>query len=171
MKFIITESQFEKLLSKSNIIGNFIPLVKYWSEIEEKTGKNITLKNILDEFKISGPIKSENGGYYQDAVNAFEKLKKDCPNLRMDEDSYRTYQKQTDLFIEYVDKYGSIEGAMNLRSLPGFSQHHTGKAFDIEPKSVRACVAKNAEKHGFTFPYKGNDGIRQSEPWHIFFNK
>lgn len=171
MKIIISESQFEKILSGSGIKGNFLPLISYWKQIEEKTGKEINLKHLMDEFEISGGIKSENGNYETSALKAFSQLQKRCPGLKMDEDSYRTYQKQTDLFIEYIKKFGTVEGAMKLRSIPGFSQHHTGRAFDIEPESSRACVAKHAEKFGFTFPYKGQTTTRISEPWHIYYNR
>lgn len=171
MKIIISESQFEKILTGSGIKGNLLPLIPYWKQIEEKTGKEITLKNLIDEFEISGGIKSENNGYENSALKAFSKLQEVCPNLKMDVDSYRTYQKQTDLFIEYVKKYGSIEGAMKKRTIPGFSQHHTGRAFDIEPKELRDCVVKNAKKFGFIFPYVGQTSTRVSEPWHIYYNE
>lgn len=169
MKIIITESQLENSISEMKNMGDFLPLMKYWKKIEIETGKEVSLKNLIDEVEISGIIKRENGGLDNNAVKAFGELQKKCPGLKMDEDSYRTYDKQTELFIDYVKKYGSIEGAMKLRAIPGFSQHHTGKAFDVEPKSVRACVRKNAESLGFSFPYLGQNETRVAEPWHIYF--
>lgn len=169
MKIILTETQLENSLLQLKNFGDFPPLMRFWKKIETETGKEFTLKNLIDEVKISGLIKKENGGLESNAIKAFEELQKKCPELKMDEDSYRTYEKQTELFIEYVKKYGSIEGAMKLRAIPGFSQHHTGKAFDVKPKSVRACVKENAEKFGFTFPYIGQSYTRVAEPWHIYF--
>lgn len=169
MKIIITESQLENYLSELKNLGNFLPLMKYWKKIETETGKEISIKNLVDEVKLSGFIKNENGGLESNAIRAFKELQKKCPTLEMDEDSYRTYEKQTELFIEYVKKFGSIEEAMKLRAIPGFSQHHTGKAFDVEPKSIRACVKNNAKKFGFTFPYLGQNETRVAEPWHIYF--
>jgi hypothetical protein len=146
-------------------------LIEIWKEIQNVTGDKFTKEDFINEETLSGPIKLENGGMDPTTVEAFKKLQEDCPGLIMDEDSYRTYDRQKELFIEYVKKYGSIKKAMRLRAIPGFSQHHTGKAIDIEPDSVRACVAKNASKYGFEFPYKGENTLRVKEPWHIYFTK
>jgi len=165
MRYLISERQYKHIIEQFESKD----LLKYWNQIEKVAGEKITDEDFNNEEEISGGIKMENGGYDSTALKAFESLKKDCPGLQMDEDSYRTFQKQTDFFIETLKKYGSIKKAMSYRALPGFSQHHTGKAFDIEkPDSVRACAAKNASKHGFIFPYKGN-GVRMAEPWHLYY--
>lgn len=150
---------------------DIVRLVNILIDIQKKKNVKFTRKNFDDEIKISGFIKDENGGYNDSALAAFNELKKDCPGLEYNEDSYRTYERQAELFMEHIDLYGSIEAAMKLRAIPGFSQHHTGKAFDVGPKSLRACVAKNTSKHGFIFPYKGDNEIRQAEPWHIYYNR
>lgn len=150
---------------------DIVRLVNILVDIQKKNNVKFTKKNFDDEIKISGYIKNENGGYKQEALTAFNELKKDCPGIKYNVDSYRTYERQAELFQEHIDLYGTIEGAMKLRAIPGFSQHHTGKAFDVGPRELRPCVAKNASKHGFIFPYKGGNDIRESEPWHIYYNK
>ena len=157
----------------NNIIDNNIKdprLSSLLKKIETQTGKVFTQQHFDNEKKLSGDVKKESGGLDPNALKAFGQLQNACKGVTYDEDSYRTYEKQTDFFIEYIKKYGSIEGAMKLRSIPGFSQHHTGKAFDIEQIGpLRDCVGKNANKFGFIFPYTKN-GIRVAEPWHIYYN-
>jgi hypothetical protein len=175
MKIIISENQFNKIIKEQNntsIIDKYVSdkrLRNILYDIEKKTGQKFTEKNFQDEIKISGEIKPEAGRILPEIQLKFSGLTKVCPGLKMDEDSYRTYEKQKDLFIEYVKKYGSIEGAMKLRSIPGYSQHHTGRAIDIEPKEVRGCVAKNANRFGFIFPYVGQTSTRVPEDWHIYY--
>jgi len=167
MKYILTIKQYKTILEQFEVTK----IQKYWDRIKKETGFEITDTHLKNEEKISGGLKFENGEMDPETLNAFKNLQKDCKGLKMDEDSYRSYDKQTDFFIESVKKFGSIEGAMRYRAIPGFSQHHTGKAIDLEkPNSLRACARKNANKYGFEFPYAG-DGIRMSEPWHMYYNK
>ena len=143
-------------------------LVDILKSIEKKHNVKFEDKHFISEIELSGDVKIENGGYDTLALEAFEKLKLECPSLYYDVDSYRTYERQAELFSAYIKKYGSIEGAMRLRAIPGFSQHHTGKAFDIKPVTVRDCVASNISKFGFVLPYT-TDGVRVKEPWHIYY--
>ena len=176
--YIITETQLKTILEIDSLesvdfmstVGNS-DLIEIWKDIQNKTGDKFTKEDFINEETLSGSVKLENGGMDPNTVQAFEKLQKDCPGLIMDEDSYRTYERQKELFIQYVKKYGSIKNAMKLRAIPGFSQHHTGRAIDVEPDSVRACVARNASNYGFEFPYKGENSLRAKEPWHIFYTK
>ncbi len=145
-------------------------LVGILKKLEKETGKKFTQSHFDTEVELSGGIKKESGGYDESALNAFQEMQKMCKGLTYDEDSYRTYERQAELFKQYVLKFGSIEGAMRLRSIPGYSQHHTGKAFDIEQHGeVRSCVVKNASKYGFIFPYT-KDNKREKENWHIYYN-
>jgi hypothetical protein len=85
-----------------------------------------------------------------------------------------------------VDNFGkkvkvdgrSIENVQASNTIPGFSQHHTGKAFDIfsvDPSwwdskpEVKKWVADNAIKYGFEITYKTNGILRIAEPWHLFY--
>lgn len=160
--------------SKNTVIDNNITdpeLRNILKSIEKRTGHKFTQQHFDNEKQISGDVKPMSSSYDVNALNSFKQLQKVCKDLTYDEDSLRSYQRQSELFIEYIQKYGSIDGAMKLRSIPGFSQHHTGKAFDIEQYgSIRDCVGKNASKFGFIFPYT-KPGIRQTENWHIYYNK
>ena len=162
------------LTLKNDVISKNVTdptLIKTLIDIQKLTGEDFTQQHFDNEKKISGGEKKLASGLNQNALNAFKKLQQVCKGLTYDEDSYRTYKRQAQLFIEYIEKYGSIDGAMSLRAIPGFSQHHTGKAFDVEQYgSIQNCVAKRANKFGFIFPY-AQEGIRQAEPWHIYYNK
>jgi hypothetical protein len=169
--------RIKEMMELSNNLDNVIDtnvkdkrLANLLKKIEKETGKKFTQSHFDTEVELSGGIKQENGGYNESALKAFGELQKICKGLTYDEDSYRSYERQAELFKQYVIKYGSIEGAMKLRSIPGYSQHHTGKAFDVEQYGkIRSCVVKRASKYGFIFPYT-KDGKRVKENWHIYYN-
>lgn len=96
--------------------------------------------------------------------------------------AYRSYNYQVSLYNHYVDVQGrAIADSQSAR--PGFSEHQTGLAVDVEPASrkceVEECfgdtpegqwVAANAHKYGFIIRYpKDLQHITGYiyEPWHI----
>lgn len=175
MKILITEKQLMILMEDSQSVlkqnsSNNMRLFNILLDIQNKTGKLFTQEHFSNEIELSGGIKKENGGFNENALKEFNNMKKACPGLYYDEDSYRTWERQAELFTDHIIKKGSIEDAMKLRAIPGFSQHHTGKAFDVKPSTIKKCVAKHAEEYGFIFPYNKN-GVRVKEPWHIYYNK
>jgi LAS superfamily LD-carboxypeptidase LdcB len=84
--------------------------------------------------------------------------------------------------IDQVKNFGDkaikrgIDNTQASNTLPGFSQHHTGKTFDIfstdeswwdkYPK-VKNWVADNANDYGFEITYKKQGPLRVAEPWHL----
>jgi zinc D-Ala-D-Ala carboxypeptidase len=95
---------------------------------------------------------------------------------------YRSYTYQVNLYNGYVDSQGQAT-ADTQSARPGYSEHQTGLAADVEPASknceVAACfgdtpegkwVAANAYKYGFIVRYQtDNQAITgyEPEPWHI----
>lgn len=95
---------------------------------------------------------------------------------------YRSYAYQVNLYGSYVKTQGKA-GADSISARPGYSEHQTGFAADIEPLSqkcdVDACfgdlpegkwLADNAYKYGFIVRYtKNNQDLTgySPEPWHI----
>jgi D-alanyl-D-alanine carboxypeptidase len=96
--------------------------------------------------------------------------------------AYRSYSYQVSLYNHYVDVQGkAVADSQSAR--PGFSEHQTGLAADVEPTSrkceVEECfgdtpegkwIAANAYKYGFVVRYpKGMQNITGYiyEPWHI----
>jgi len=103
---------------------------------------------------------------------------------------YRSHKAQVDVFGSKVTgkknptdttlskKPRTIENVQAANCLPGFSQHHTGKAFDIINESpdwwnsnpnIKQWVLQNCEKYGFEVTYKEKGILRIAEPWHLYY--
>ncbi len=95
---------------------------------------------------------------------------------------YRSYSYQTELYDGYVATQGkTVADAQSAR--PGYSEHQTGLAADVEPVSrnceVEQCfattpegiwLANNSYKYGFIIRYPQNGQAitgYEYEPWHI----
>ncbi len=95
---------------------------------------------------------------------------------------YRSYTYQVNLYGGYVQSQGQA-AADKQSARPGYSEHQTGLAADIEPLN-RTCevdpcfgntsegkwLAANAYKYGFIIRYTtGNENITgyEAEPWHV----
>ena len=147
---------------------------------------NITQKHIDKEYEQEGDIRLDAGGVNSEALKQIKKLIEDCKKanskVRFPEgiaSDYRSYNKQVDNFGTKVRDAGrTIEDVQSLNCLPGFSQHHTGKAFDIfstntswwsTNSGVKNWVANNCGKYGFDVTYKTKGKVREAEPWHLFF--
>jgi len=117
-----------------------------------------------------------------DALKAlFAGAKKDGNDL-MVASAYRPYTMQENLYSRYVAQQGQA-AADTQSARPGFSEHQTGLAVDVEPADrsceVEVCfadtpagkwIAANAYKYGFTLRYhQGQDDVTgyMYEPWHI----
>lgn len=95
---------------------------------------------------------------------------------------YRSYSYQVNLYNGYVSSEGQ-KSADTQSARPGYSEHQTGLAADLEPQDrtceVEQCfagtpegkwLAANAYKFGFIIRYpNGLDNITgyEYEPWHI----
>jgi len=95
---------------------------------------------------------------------------------------YRSYAYQVSLYNGYVQTQGQAT-ADTQSARPGYSEHQTGFAADIEPVSkeceVDPCfgttpegiwLAANAYKYGFIIRYTAADQKitgYEAEPWHI----
>lgn len=111
----------------------------------------------------------------------FAGASKDGLNLMLSS-GYRSYTYQTNLYNGYVAAQGQAT-ADTQSARPGYSEHQTGFAADVEPVNknceVESCfgdtaegkwVAANAYKYGFIVRYtSGDEPISgyEPEPWHI----
>ena len=101
------------------------------------------------------------------------------------DNSYRTIENQKEIYNEYKELYGS-DYRDKIVAEPGFSEHHTGLAIDINIKVNNLFLKDNVEQEknakyyekifkdlkdfGFILRYpKGKEKITgyQYEPWHI----
>jgi LAS superfamily LD-carboxypeptidase LdcB len=145
---------------------------------------NITQDHIDKEFKMEGGSRPDNGGVNKEAEKKVKELIIDCklayPNVKYPSDivsGYRSYDDQVLNFGRKAKTRG-IDDTQKSVTLPGFSQHHTGKAFDIfsvenswwdANKDVKEWVSKNASKYGFEVTYVNTGKLRVPEPWHLYY--
>jgi LAS superfamily LD-carboxypeptidase LdcB len=111
---------------------------------------------------------------HKDAATAFEKMQKaaakDQIKLQIIS-GFRSIKSQAEIFAGK----GNGIGATVYSAPPGYSQHHTGLAIDINSlkPSFRqskefAWLQKNASNYGFMLPYGNASGDLgpDNEPWH-----
>lgn len=99
-----------------------------------------------------------------------------CGNILGCQSGYRGYLTQVDVFGGKISD-GNVLRRQKVSALPGFSQHHTGKAFDIisldnsfwdSNPQIKNWVEDNAVNFNFKISYPTQGTLRSSEPWHIF---
>ncbi len=95
---------------------------------------------------------------------------------------YRSFSYQTSLYGSYVSAHGQAS-ADTFSARPGYSEHQTGLAFDVEPLNqqcdVDQCfantaagkwIAQHAYEYGFLLRYP-SDKVAitgyEYEPWHL----
>jgi len=152
------------------------------NKLKTDYGLTITKNHIDKEFEQEGNYRSDAGKENEEARTKINKLIADCkkkfPNVNYPVgvvSGYRSYKEQVKNFGDKAIKRG-IDNTQASNTLPGFSQHHTGKTFDIfstdeswwdkYPK-VKNWVADNAEDYGFEITYKKQGPLRVAEPWHL----
>ncbi len=145
-------------------------------------GLNITQKHIDNEFNQEGSWRPDNGGVDKVAEKKINELISDL-KIKFPKvtggivSGYRSYSDQVTNFGQKASSRG-IENTQKANTLPGFSQHHTGKAFDIfsvetswwdKNNDVKEWVEENAKNYGFEVTYKKQGPLRIAEPWHLYY--
>jgi len=115
----------------------------------------------------------------KNAYQAFEKMKKDAANQKLNiwiQSGYRSYEYQEALYNNYVSKSGK-EAADTYSARKGHSEHQSGLAFDLNTIDDSFAntlegkwVNENCYKYGFIIRYpKGKEektGYKY-ESWHL----
>ncbi len=140
-------------------------------------GKNFKVPNLVKVKEFS----KDNMKLEKECMEAFVKMARDAKskglNLRAIS-TYRTYDYQEKLYTNYVKNDG-VKKADTYSARPGFSEHHTGLAIDIDniKKSYLEFentkefnwIIENAYKYGFILRYP-KDKVDITgyiyEPWH-----
>lgn len=156
-----------------------ITVTKEENKIEKKDG--ITYVNgILVVNKTYGLPKDYDPGKLTDeALNAYEQMRKAASEDDITlwiASGYRSYETQKNLYNDYVKEDGK-EKADTYSARPGYSEHQTGLAMDLnivdssfEGTPEAKWIEKNCYKYGFIIRYpKGKENITgyKYEPWHI----
>jgi D-alanyl-D-alanine carboxypeptidase len=119
------------------------------------------------------------------AAKAVEQMFADAKKDKLDlmvASAFRAYSYQEGLYKQYVSQQGQAT-ADTQSARPGYSEHQTGLAIDIEPASkeceIETCfadtpegkwIARNAYKYGFVLRYhEDKEDITGYiyEPWHL----
>jgi murein DD-endopeptidase MepM/ murein hydrolase activator NlpD len=116
----------------------------------------------------------------KDAAADFDRMRSDASADGVDLNivsGYRSVDSQKDLWDRQVAKRGSESKAARVSAPPGYSEHHTGYAFDVgSGRSVNLdssfaktpaykWLKKKAKNYGFKQSFTGSSGV-QNEPWH-----
>lgn len=150
----------------------------------QSQGIDISDENIEKEFTQEGNYREDAGGVNSQAQTQINKLLNDLHQQFPKTKSlgvvsgYRSYKDQVRNFGNKVKGGRSIDNVQRANTIPGFSQHHTGKAFDIlsvdtkwwsSNSDVKDWVAQNCGNYGFEVTYKVNGPLRIAEPWHLYY--
>ena len=169
-----------------------IDTIKYLKKID----------NILKEFSIDQPLNQkiyfescnlvtintlQNSSLKLDslAAIAFLKMERDAAQDSIKfkvASAYRTVDRQSKIINRKLKKGISIEVILKENTLPGFSEHHSGRAVDFlsdnsyslsvefEKTKTFKWLTENANKYGFylSYPKNNKDGIMY-EPWHWMY--
>ena len=178
----------EEIKKDKNPIDTKLPanIQKLMDKLKSKWGVVITQSHIDKEYEMEGDVRPDAGSVNTTAENKIKELIKDCkkayPNVNYPADiksGYRNYDTQVDNFGKKVKNEGrSIENVQASNCLPGFTQHHTGRAFDIfsvetswwdKNSKVKKWVADNCGNYGFEVTYTKLNKLRIPEPWHLYY--
>ena len=97
---------------------------------------------------------------------------------------FRSYSYQSGIIKRKIDKGLLIEDILKYNKLPGYSEHHSGRAIDITNSQFTGLsndfkytdeykwLLENCDRFGFRLTYKedNNSGI-MFEPWHWYYYK
>jgi len=173
IKKIISEESIQLTNNSINpILNKYLKskpeLIPLYQGIERVLNDKFTEKHFTDEIKYSGGLKELGGGILLSTIENFNNLKKEVPSISYGKKSYRSYELQKDVFLDSANAHGNtISGGLYQAALPGFSQHHTGKALDMS-SGVSRLKSNILQKHNFILPYPTETSFRMAEPWHIY---
>ena len=173
IKKIISEESIQLTNNSVNpILNKYLKskpeLIPLYQGIERVLNDKFTEKHFTDEIKYSGGLKELSGGILSSTIKNFNNLKKEVPGISYGKKSYRSYEVQKDVFLDSANAHGNtISGGLYQAALPGFSQHHTGKALDMS-SGVSRLNSNILQKHNFILPYPTETSFRMAEPWHIY---
>lgn len=150
------------------------------SALPVKNDSGVTyIQGILIANKTYGLPEDYNPGLDSETEAAFNTLSEAAANQGLDiylSSGFRSYETQARIYGSYVDSYGQ-ESADTFSARPGYSEHQTGLAIDVNTiddsfagTPEAEWLANHAHEYGFIIRYpKGKESITgyKYEPWHI----
>ncbi|HTM59650.1 MAG TPA: M15 family metallopeptidase [Burkholderiales bacterium] len=96
--------------------------------------------------------------------------------------AFRSVDRQVEILKEKLAEGQTVDEILSASAPPGYSEHHTGRAIDIDtdgaaPLEIEfertpafAWLSRNAARYGFVLSFpEGNRYGYQYEPWHWFY--
>ena len=96
--------------------------------------------------------------------------------------AFRSIDRQVEILREKLAEGQTVEEILSASAPPGYSEHHTGRAIDIDTEGAApleiefertpafAWLSRNAARFGFVLSFpEGNRYGYQYEPWHWFY--
>ncbi|WP_440408711.1 D-alanyl-D-alanine carboxypeptidase family protein [Neorhizobium petrolearium] len=120
------------------------------------------LSNVLASGKASTHVTGMASAFQQKLATMLASMPDDLKGSVTINSGYRSPERQQELWLQALQKYGSPEAARKWVAPPGNSQHNKGNAADLGYGSdaARQWVHQNAGNYGLTFPLS-------NENWHI----
>jgi LAS superfamily LD-carboxypeptidase LdcB len=120
------------------------------------------LSSVLASGKAASHITGMQSEFQQKLATMIANLPDDLKGQVTVNSGYRSPERQQELWLQALQKYGSPEAARKWVAPPGNSQHNKGNAADLGYGSdaARSWVHQNAGQYGLSFPMG-------HEPWHI----
>ena len=166
------DKEFYKDVSTTNEFSYDILVNKYHAVSEDFIPENLV--DVPSEY-------GKNQKLNEEALKAFINMSQDCKantNYKLlIRSGYRDFKEQEKTYNSYLKTYGKTY-AENYVTHPGYSEHHTGLAIDIQAESSNVFANskestwtyENAYKYGFILRYKKEyesiTGIKY-ESWHF----
>ena len=183
----------KRVLNES--IKDSLPSKKALEKLEKDYNVKIEDLHIEDEREQEGvDYYDDNGGIDSKSKEQLKKLlsalylefkdapkdkNSNCDNIPGCISGYRGYMTQASVFGgKMKSRKQSVSQRQKVSALPGFSQHHTGKTFDIvsvensfwdSNPEIKKWVEDNVSKYGFKISYPSDGILRNAEPWHIYY--
>jgi zinc D-Ala-D-Ala carboxypeptidase len=146
------------------------PIAEKYQDIAHRTG----YLERYPEMGSSETVTYQNQRLHKDAAAAFDQMRqaaaKDNVTLQV-VSGFRSIRTQVDIF----EGKGGGMGAAQYSAPPGYSQHHTGLAIDINSLQTSFRTTKafswlkaHGSEYGFMLPYANTSGDLgpSNEPWH-----
>lgn len=120
------------------------------------------LSSILGSGKATSHVTGMQADFQKRLATMIASMPKELQGSVTVNSGFRSVERQQQLWLEALKKYGSPEAARKWVAPPGNSQHNRGNAADLGYKSdaSRQWVHANANQFGLNFPMG-------HEPWHI----
>ncbi|QKJ91105.1 D-alanyl-D-alanine carboxypeptidase family protein [Agrobacterium pusense] len=120
------------------------------------------LSSVLASGKSASHVTGMQANFQKNLAAMIASMPKELQGSVTVNSGFRSVERQQQLWLEALKKYGSPEAARKWVAPPGNSQHNKGNAADLGYGSdaARKWVHANASNFGLSFPMS-------HEPWHV----